>query len=226
MRQIICGLIIIGCVFVSSSASAGFTTWFPSPNEPDLDEILDNLYGLSNVVRVADTGGLTDQIWFNSNAAVSVEAKFSSRDHTFGYYQGLTGWSFNPLFTVSGSGYLSGVTGGFTPAQSGNPFRFADKTGWVPAWSSLELQNLDFMDHMVTYQITGDDPTKSNTVGSYVLAWEDGSWFGDRDYNDLIVEVSGVGLGGCSPVPEPATLTLLGMGLVGFTGWSLRRRKK
>lgn len=76
---------------------------------------------------------------------------------------------------------------------------------------------------MVTYLITGSLDHPDNHVGAYVIAFEDLPGGGDRDYNDLVVEVRGP-LDAPS-VPAPATLVLLlgaGAGAVGLG--SLRRR--
>jgi hypothetical protein len=211
-------IVILGALAASlSPAQAGFTTWLPSPGEPDLDEILGNLYGLSNLQRVHDFGQTaTDQTWFNHDAQVSVQAKYAGYNQTFGYLKGATGTDFVPIFTVTGNGYLAGMEGGFGPAESGSIFRFADDPNGSPVWSSRMSDNPDGgLDHMIAFRILGT----SRADCRYVLAWEDIHGLGDRDYNDLVVEVSGV-----CPVPEPASLTLFGFGTLAVAGWRLRKR--
>jgi hypothetical protein len=63
--------------------------------------------------------------------------------------------------------------------------------------------------------------TDGEYAGDYVLAWEDLVLLGDRDYNDLVVRVSGV-----SPhvVPVPAAAWLFGSGLIALAAFVRRRR--
>ena len=68
---------------------------------------------------------------------------------------------------------------------------------------------------MVTWLITG-----GASAGNFVIAWED-VWGGyDKDYNDLVIEITGVNPAGANPVPIPAAILLLGSELVGLTGIS------
>ena len=67
---------------------------------------------------------------------------------------------------------------------------------------------------MVTWKILG--------TGNFVVAWEDLPGLGDKDYNDLVVQVNGAAL----PSPEPGTLLLLGTGFVGMRTMVRRRSRR
>jgi len=208
----------------AAEAHGGFTTWNPTPmpSEMDLDEMLDHLYGLQNLRQIDDFGpGTKDQLWSNLGASVTLKARYAAYSQTFGYLRGESSYIFDPLFTATQDGFLSGVSATFSPAQSGEIFRFANKPSGAPIWSSKIANNSDGLDHMVTFEIVGTDAAHAgNEIGHYVLAWEDMRNLGDVDYNDLLVEVSGV-----EPIPEPATLTLFGLGAAGLITRRIRRRR-
>ena len=84
-----------------------------------------------------------------------------------------------------------------------------DNSGGVNWYSDPALNSADSgKDHMVTFAVTGyltiagDSSSYTAFAGGphYVIGFED-SANGDYDYNDLVVEVSGV-----TPVPEPTTM--------------------
>ncbi|MET0849648.1 MAG: DUF4114 domain-containing protein [Candidatus Rokuibacteriota bacterium] len=233
LRTTIAAALASAALCLAGGGEATATTIMPNPGgEPSLATaggILDSLYGLSNLTRIDDG---SDQLWTNiGTIEVTAVAKYSAYSQLFGYLPGESGGTFVPLFSVAPDGLLPGLSGSFTVADSGPIFRWADDpngAGTAPGlWSSLESGNGDsHLDHMVTFQITGAAGHPGNALGAFVIAFEDFSGGGDRDYNDLVIEARMIAPSLTTAVPAPGSLALLAAALVlgGSSAWWRRRR--
>jgi hypothetical protein len=205
-------------------------------------DILDILYGKGNLVRIDDIGAeVTDQYWaFTSSLGIgtaTATAKYSNYVHQFGILPDVSGDTFESLFS-SGSAYhgiykaKDAPTGPFSDDEGVSVFRLGlelvSEPGW--RWSSAIADNKvmpggvsgDGADHMATWKIVSSDTKHKNTIGNYVIGWDDTS--GDKgDFLDLVVELSGIAPTKIfASIPEPATFVLL---VLGGVIWQLRRHK-
>ena len=205
----------------SPPAEAGFTSFtMGDGSEPDLLTILDNAYGLDNLERMHDfDADVTDEIFRNHNeVSITAVAKYAGFDQTVGVYSDASGGTYTSLFTIEGEyGTFSTPPSGTVSAQvTGSVFRLTNDPSGSPMWTSWAGDNEDGLDHMISWRIVSGEH-----AGSFVVAWEDYTRGGDRDFNDLVLRIDG----GEEPVPEPTTLSLLGLGFVALAARRLRRSR-
>ncbi len=191
------------------------------PPERDVTDILDQVYGAGNYLRVDDA---QDQLWDPGGITASFLAKYSGADQGLGICivcDGSDDMAFDQTFSQDGVNLsLMTVSGVSAPNVFGRfQWYIAPRNHpTVIRAQSAPSFNLDGLDHMVTYAILGLSQT-------YVLAWEDLPLYtdtsSDRDYNDLLVQITYDPFN-FPTVPEPGTVLLLAVGLGALA--SLHRR--
>ncbi|MFQ5591347.1 MAG: DUF4114 domain-containing protein [Phycisphaerae bacterium] len=167
----------------------------------------------SPIDLLTGTSNDLDSIWTDGVSVFTAEARFAGFSQSFGIDTTPgDGVDHSALFSVSGNGYTDTGLGG-----AGGPMHLTGEWSWTRGgsghgpWSSNPADNPDGLDHMITYQI---DDSSAQTV--WWLFFEDLNSLGDKDYNDLVVEVRAV------PIPVPGAVAL---GVAGFSGFALLRRR-
>jgi hypothetical protein len=230
---------ITGLLLAAASSHAALTTvndiWGPQPGggggEWNLyntgvggnagNGIMEYLYGAGNFTRVDDS---SDIQWVGSPGGATFDAVYAADGENL-YTAGLPGNPTSFILTGSataGAPSISATTVPFTPVSQ--PFLFLDEATSGSSVVTYAYSNPALnggVDRMVTFLVTGyyTDPVAQTgwtafTEPTYVIAFEDGT---DYDYNDLVVQVSGV-----APVPEPTTMLAGALLLLPFGASTLR----
>ncbi len=216
----------VSTILGANSAQAGYTTIQNTPyaGERDIHEILDHVYGGTFSLAGNDfsNGALTatrvddadDQGWTGVVTSIKALARFAGYGQNFGT---VSGGVFSSLLNTSGTGFS--ITGQLTtPVDlSDKSYSFA-RTGGGSTVSSTVADNSDGIDHMVTYKLTGSGITEP----TYLLFFEDLIGGGDRDYNDLAIQLTMAGAPNIPAVPLPAAAL---MGIVTLAGGTVFRKR-
>ncbi|HVZ93422.1 MAG TPA: hypothetical protein VG797_02825 [Phycisphaerales bacterium] len=174
-------------------------------------------FGNGGTRNVNGVGSVSDDtIWAGGIISARAIGRYAGYNQTFGYLSGSgNSLTYNNLFNVGGS--ETGVSGSVTDINlgslTGGSWRWA-RSGDNGVHSSRPSDNVDGLDHMVTYRVNG----LNNGKITWLLFFEDlnESQCPDWDYNDLAIEVT-------TTVPTPGAVTLAGLsGLLVVAG---RRRK-
>lgn len=201
---------------------------FPGNQNPS---VIETLYGEHNVRRIDDDRD--DLFVFTKDVATfTLVARFSQE--TFGLSGAdASGAGYYPIMYISHGlmGYNFYYPWQFDLEREYFPPEFqlhydgprvrlsSDSDALRPVFAPMT--NNAGRDHLVTFQVIGNEGHPDNPIGSYVLAWDDGmSRFGDRDFQDTVIEVTGI----APAVPEPSSVALVGIAML-FAGVYRKARR-
>lgn len=193
----------------------------------DLQTLVRNTGSLSSVGSASnfgdqESGRLFEFVDPTKSADWSVlfqKAGFANK-HKIGYYTDLT--ALNPQITW----VLGGASSGFPTSTSvkingtfGLAFSSGDNATPSTVYYSETWRNPNNQNRAVVLK---DRDAAGVKPAGLLVAWEDLPNLGDKDYNDIGLNLGGIRAKTNNPVPEPASMLALGVGVLAM----FRRRKQ